>query len=122
MNLVRNNGRPGSGLPQFALDDQYRYSVQSREHLEVLGNNVSTLGTITNAMRVATEDSREQINELVKSSHNIERLTKCLIWLTVALGVLTMAFVLGVGNKFRLEYFSERPPPTAPQTPALPGR
>jgi hypothetical protein len=73
------------------------------------------------------EIQKRQLHSLTESSHNIEhlterliQLTKWLIGLTIVLAVLTLLLVLDIGNKFRQEYFSPLPPPTAPQTPTRP--
>jgi hypothetical protein len=132
MNLVRNNGRPGLGLPQQALDElQYRYSVQSRNHLEQLGASICTLAAINDGMRVATEESAQQVKRLADSSDKVEKLTQTLNNLTLALLFLT---ILAVIVPIAIEVWKatrelheplppivvQFPPPTSPQTSAHP--
>jgi len=88
--------------------------------VERIANSSGKLEVLSSALIAETANVHRQVVVLTASSHNIEWLTKWLIWLTVALGLFTLALVADVGNKFRLEYFSELPPPPAPQTPPLP--
>ena len=55
---------------------------------------------------------------LTASSHNIERLTNRLIWLTVVLGILTVVLAADVV----LKYVPEHIQLAAPQTPLPPLR
>src|ERR1017187_151610 len=63
----------------------------------------------TKELTKINEESKVEIKHLLKSSLVIESLTKWLVGLTVVLGLLTLALVLDVANKFRLEYFSPLP-------------
>ena len=116
--------------------DRWAQTELSRRQSETLGRLLSSasqliasLETATNrvhegvaALAIISEQSKVEVKRLVVSSLTVERLTKRLVWLTVVLAVLTSALVLDVGNKFRQEYFSELPPPSAPRSPIPPPR
>lgn len=95
-------------------------SRDSNKQIMALHESSTKLEGLTATLITETGNVRSQVVVLTASSHNIERLTKWIIWLTVVLGILTLILVLDVGNKIRLEYFSEPPQLSAPQTPILP--
>jgi hypothetical protein len=73
---------------------------------------------LTSALITETANVRSQVVILTASSHNIEKLTKWLIGLTVVLGILTAILAFDVA----LKYVPEHLPLTAPQTPVPPVR
>lgn len=71
----------------------------------VLENRLLTkISQETKQLTRINEESKLELKRLVDSSLVIEGLTRWLVGLTVALGILTLFLVLDVGNKFRLEY------------------
>ena len=62
--------------------------------------------------------NQRQMGTLIKSSHNIEWLTKWLIALTIILSLLTVVLAADIV----LKYVPERLPVIAPQTPVPPSR
>jgi hypothetical protein len=87
---------------------------------EIEGRLLTNIAEGTRELARINEESKVELKRLVDSSLVIERLTKRLVLMTVVLGLLTLALALDVVNKFRLEYFSPLPLPSAPQTPSRP--
>jgi hypothetical protein len=77
---------------------------------------VNTLSSFTDMHIKVSNEVLSGTGEIVKSSHKIESLTKWLIGLTVALGLLTLILAIDVG----LKYFPEHLQLTVPQTPPRP--
>ena len=69
--------------------------------VERIANSSGKLEVLSSALIAETANVHRQVVVLTASSHNIEWLTKWLIWLTVALGLFTLAPLITLGNYAR---------------------
>jgi hypothetical protein len=81
-----------------------------------LADSSARIQNLTSTLIAETGNVHSQVVVLTASSHNIEKLTKRLIGLTIVLGILTLVLAADVA----LKYVPEHLPLTAPQTPPRP--
>lgn len=83
------------GYYQMAVEElQRRFLTEIASQVQNLTNSTQRVETVTTALQGAVGDVDVSIRRLTGSSERLEQLTKWIIWLTVALLLLTVGQVM----------------------------